>query len=495
MESDRGYDESLWQLLCEQVGAAALVIPEELGGAGGELADAATVLQELGRALVPSPLLGTTLAELALLAAPEPDAETSHRWRRWRGHLDRRAGARPRLRGQRRYRRCRRRRRPNGQLSQLDPLQRAARRHHGPDPPAGPGATRRHRGAAGTDPGIADCAAILLAAEQIGAAERCLELTVEYAKSRVQFGRPIGSFQALKHRMADLYVAIAAARAVVDDACDDPTPTNAATARLAASEALCTVAAEGIQLHGGIAITWEHDMHLYFKRAHGSAQLLHSPRELLRQLESEVLSIEARHFVNGHVALRAGIPPFHVMDVWLAAAERQRSHGDLVNLSAGQPSVGAPNRCARRRQQPCSANELGYTVALGIPGAASRDRRGLPTPAWHRCRVRRGGGHHWLLGRVPAGFPGLLRRRRPGGDGQSRATRAIETSCRRWDARWWRSNADPRPGFSPPPRCWPSSTRRCGASSSPARPIPPERSYHRPSWRRSRRGVRPPECG
>ncbi|CPR11171.1 acyl-CoA dehydrogenase [Mycobacterium bohemicum DSM 44277] len=75
MESDLGYDESLWRLLCEQVGAAALVIPEELGGAGGELADAATVLQELGRALVPSPLLGTTLAELALLAAPEPDAE------------------------------------------------------------------------------------------------------------------------------------------------------------------------------------------------------------------------------------------------------------------------------------------------------------------------------------------------------------------------------------------------------------------------------------
>ena len=76
MESDRGYDESLWQLLCEQVGAAALVIPEELGGAGGELADATIVLQELGRGLVPSPLLGTTLAELALLAAPQPDAET-----------------------------------------------------------------------------------------------------------------------------------------------------------------------------------------------------------------------------------------------------------------------------------------------------------------------------------------------------------------------------------------------------------------------------------
>lgn len=75
IESERGYDESLWQLLCEQVGAAALVVPEELGGAGGELADAATVLQELGRALVPSPLLGTTLAELALLAGTEPDAD------------------------------------------------------------------------------------------------------------------------------------------------------------------------------------------------------------------------------------------------------------------------------------------------------------------------------------------------------------------------------------------------------------------------------------
>ncbi|CPR11167.1 acyl-CoA dehydrogenase [Mycobacterium bohemicum DSM 44277] len=66
-------------------------------------------------------------------------------------------------------------------------------------------------------------------------------------------------------------------------------PTAAATARLAATEALAAVAAEGIQLHGGIAITWEHDMHLYFKRAHGSAHLLDSPQALLRQLESEVL--------------------------------------------------------------------------------------------------------------------------------------------------------------------------------------------------------------
>jgi alkylation response protein AidB-like acyl-CoA dehydrogenase len=285
MESDRGYDASLWQLLCEQVGAAALVIPEEFGGAGGELADAATVLQELGRALVPSPLLGTTLAELALLAAPVPDAETLERLAEGGsigalvldadyvvngdiadvvvaadgGQVSRwtRFSAQP--------------------VATMDPTRRLARLR------------AEEVAAIGADPGLADTAAILLAAEQIGAAERCLELTVEYTKSRVQFGRPIGSFQALKHRMADLYVAVAAARAVVSDACDDPTPANAATARLAATEALCAVAAEGIQLHGGIAITWEHDMHLYFKRAHGSAHLLASPRELLRQLESEVI--------------------------------------------------------------------------------------------------------------------------------------------------------------------------------------------------------------
>jgi hypothetical protein len=142
----------------------------------------------------------------------------------------------------------------------------------------------------GADPGIADVAAILLAAEQIGAASRCLELTVEYTKERHQFGRPIGSFQALKHRMADLYVAVQAARAVVNDALEEPSATSAALARVAATEAFSTVAAEGIQLHGGIAITWEHDMQLYFKRAHGSSQLLGPAREYLRRLESEVLS-------------------------------------------------------------------------------------------------------------------------------------------------------------------------------------------------------------
>ena len=284
MDSVTGYDEALWSMLCEQVGVAALVVPEEIGGAGGELADAAAVLEELGRALVPTPLLGTTLAELALLAADEPDGETIERLAAGTA-----IGA---VVFDRDYV-------INGDVADvvlavddarivrwaevsiaaahtLDPTRRLAR--------VTPGACTT----IGNDPGIADTASILLAAEQVGAAARCLELTVEYTKQRVQFGRPIGSFQALKHRMADKYVAVQSARAVVGEAVASPTPISAALARLAASDAFCSVAGEAIQLHGGIAITWEHDMQLYFKRAHSSAQLLGSPREQLRRLESEV---------------------------------------------------------------------------------------------------------------------------------------------------------------------------------------------------------------
>jgi alkylation response protein AidB-like acyl-CoA dehydrogenase len=285
MAAERGYDESLWKLLCEQVGAAALVVPEELGGAGGELGDAAVVLEELGKGLVPTPLLGTTLAELALLAADVPDADTLEklaegtsigavvfdaqyvingdvadvvigveggRLTRWTNVVSHPA-------------------------TTMDPTRRLAR------------VDAQDTVRIGTDPGLADTAAMLLAAEQIGAAGRCLDLTVAYTKDRVQFGRPIGSFQALKHRMADLYVKVQAARAVVNEAVADPTPTSAALARVAASEAFSDVAAEAVQMHGGIAITWEHDIQLYFKRAHGSAQLLGPPREHLRRLEAEVL--------------------------------------------------------------------------------------------------------------------------------------------------------------------------------------------------------------
>ncbi len=285
MESERGYDESLWNLLCEQVGAAALVVPEASGGAGGELADAAVVLEELGKALVPTPLLGTTLAELTLLAADEPDADALEELAAGtkigtvvfdadvviNGDV---ADVVVAADGQRLKRLTQF---TAHRVDTMDLTRRLARIESQEDTDIG------------SDPGIADTAAILLAAEQIGAATRCLDLTVAYTKDRVQFGRPVGSFQALKHRMADLYVAVQSARAVVNDAIAKPSPTSAALARFAASEAFSKVAAEAVQMHGGIAITWEHDIQLYFKRAHGSAQLLGPPREHLRRLESEVL--------------------------------------------------------------------------------------------------------------------------------------------------------------------------------------------------------------
>ncbi|KAA0097475.1 acyl-CoA dehydrogenase [Mycolicibacterium sp. P1-18] len=285
MDSERGYDETLWTLLCEQVGAAALVVPEELGGAGGELADAAVVVEVLGSALVPTPLLGTTLAELALLAADDPDADVLEALA---------AGASTgTVVFDRDYV-------LNGDLADVVLACEDGRIDRWTDVTAHPAATmdptRRLARVApgdavtiGSDPGLADVAAILLAAEQIGAAARCLDLTVAYTKERVQFGRPIGSFQALKHRMADLYVLVQTARALVDDAVAEPSPTSAALARVAASEAFTAVAGEAIQMHGGVGITWEYDVQLYFKRAHGSAQLLGPPRDFLRRLEAEVL--------------------------------------------------------------------------------------------------------------------------------------------------------------------------------------------------------------
>jgi alkylation response protein AidB-like acyl-CoA dehydrogenase len=106
----------------------------------------------------------------------------------------------------------------------------------------------------------------------------------------VQFGRPIGSFQALKHRMADLYVKVQTAGAVVDEAISAPSPTSAALALFTAAEAFRDTAAEAVQMHGGIAITAESDIQLYFKRAHGIAQLLGQPAELLRRLEADAFS-------------------------------------------------------------------------------------------------------------------------------------------------------------------------------------------------------------
>jgi alkylation response protein AidB-like acyl-CoA dehydrogenase len=151
------------------------------------------------------------------------------------------------------------------------------------------------RGAAAAGIGRAlDLARIALAAEALGTAERVLEMTTEYVKQRIQFGRAIGSFQALKHRLADMMIEVEAARsaawyaACVADEAPQELPEAAAIAKSYCGDAFYNCAASAIQLHGGIGFTWEHDAHLYFKRARASATLLGSPawqrERLLRSL-------------------------------------------------------------------------------------------------------------------------------------------------------------------------------------------------------------------
>lgn len=126
---------------------------------------------------------------------------------------------------------------------------------------------------------IIDRAIAALAAEQVGASERCLEMAVEHAKTRTQFGRPIGSFQAIKHKCADMLMAVESARSAAFYATalaarhDDGLAEAAAAAKAFCSNALFECAAENIQIHGGIGFTWEHDAQLYFKRAKSSETL------------------------------------------------------------------------------------------------------------------------------------------------------------------------------------------------------------------------------
>jgi len=139
---------------------------------------------------------------------------------------------------------------------------------------------------------VLDLAAVGLAAEQVGGAQMCLDMAVEYAKVRVQFGRPIGSFQAIKHKCADMLLEVESAKSAAYYAgwcaaeMNDELPSTASLAKAYCSEAYFHASAENIQIHGGIGFTWEHPAHLYFKRAKSSELLFGDPtyhRELLAQ--------------------------------------------------------------------------------------------------------------------------------------------------------------------------------------------------------------------
>ncbi|MET9000802.1 acyl-CoA dehydrogenase family protein [Amycolatopsis sp. NPDC004169] len=306
MASPLGYDDKLWSTLCEQIGVAALAIPEHYGGAGAGLAEACVVLAELGRTLTPAPMLGSAVlcgeallrtgndeacerllpgvaagTTLAALAWSDVDGWGTPALRASETGLDGRAhyvldgdladvllavartddGAglfEVPVEGVRRSR-----------VTSMDPGRRLAV----VECTATPARRLDAGGFAEALRKLRDVATIAVAAEQTGAAARALELTVEYTKQRRQFGRPIGSFQALKHRMADVHVHVEAARSALYAALVDGDPEAVATANLVCTEAFTHAAAEMIQLHGGIAITWEHEAHLYFKRAHGTARL------------------------------------------------------------------------------------------------------------------------------------------------------------------------------------------------------------------------------
>lgn len=284
-----GHDEALWATLCEQVGVAALAIPEDHDGAGATYFEAAVVLEEIGRSLAPSPLLATTVATAALLAAGTDEARSRLLPRVATGEIATIAldPAAPVLDADRAAivlavvgddlvevsd--------PQATWTEtVDQTIRLGRLGSSAGVVVGDGTTAR----AAAEAALAAGAAALA----VGLCDRALRMTVDYSKERVQFGRPIGSFQALKHRMAEMLVRLelarsatwAAAYAVSRGTGDAPE-----LARGAASYALDAagdLAAECVQLHGGIAITWEHDAQLVFKRAHALAQMA-GPQHALR---------------------------------------------------------------------------------------------------------------------------------------------------------------------------------------------------------------------
>ncbi|TMR01066.1 acyl-CoA dehydrogenase [Actinomadura soli] len=314
MRTAKGYDPGMWARMAEQLGLQGLAIPAEHGGAGYGMRELAVVFEEMGRALVCAPFLAASTAAAALEAgdgghdllpgiadgstiATLAVAEEDGRWDLGAVKTVFEDGV---LRGSKSFV-------LDGHVADL--LLVAARAEDGvglyavagdatglvrePLPTvdqtrklarvAFDGVPARRVGGAEAVARALDVAAVALAAEQLGGAQKTLDMTVEYAKVRHQFGRPIGSFQAVKHRCADMLVLVESARSAVlnaaaaADGSPDELPAAAALAKAYCSDAFFHTAGEAIQLHGGIGFTWEHDAHLYFKRAQGSRQLFGAP--------------------------------------------------------------------------------------------------------------------------------------------------------------------------------------------------------------------------
>ena len=316
--------DSPWPRLCREVGVAGLAIPGHYGGGGAGPAETGVVMEELGRDLTPSPILGSAvLAAQALLATGDDaacgrllpgvadgSATAALAWTTAAGRWDSGEVAcvsRPagrggwELDGEAHYVLdgaaadvlLVAARGPAGVgLFEVDPGQDGVSRTAAPamDLTRELAVVRlsRARGrrvggdAEGALSRARDVACLALAAEQAGAARRALDLTVGYTLTRVQFGRVIGSFQALQHRLADLHVLVESALSLSRAFAAADTPAlglRAGAVKVYCSEALMRTAAEMIQLHGAIGITWEHPAHRYLKRAHGGLHLFGRPAQ------------------------------------------------------------------------------------------------------------------------------------------------------------------------------------------------------------------------
>ncbi len=315
IDTPRGYDADLWRRLGTELDVLGINLPEAHGGSGSSFVELAVVARELGRAVAPVPFLGSVvLAGQALVHSGDAAAQAEWLPKIATGELLATL-ADPAL--------------TDGLTATGDTLSGTARHVlHGAeaelllvlaDTPDGPtlfavagDAAGVHResqtpfdltrrladlsftdsparpvgelgAGAATAAAALDRAAIALAAEQVGGAERCLDTAVEYAKTRQQFNRPIGSFQAIKHLLADLLVEVESASAAADyaawvvDGEPGEVPHAASLAKAFASDTYLLAAKTNIQVHGGIGFTWEHDAHLHFRRATSGKQLLGSP--------------------------------------------------------------------------------------------------------------------------------------------------------------------------------------------------------------------------
>ncbi|MFC4912748.1 acyl-CoA dehydrogenase family protein [Actinomadura gamaensis] len=314
-ESDEPHDRTAWARLSSELGLAGLAVAAEHGGSGAGFGEVAAVLEELGAALTPVPYFSVVVAAellaslgaedllpdvasgatVAVVALSDGDLPVGRIIDRGEWVLE---GAVERV--------------PDGAsadlllvvastgegrrgvfavaadaaglarkpLATLDLTRPQARIELGGSPARllGP-----------MDAGAAidrtlDVAAVLLAAEQLGGLRRCLDTIVEYAKLRVQFGRYVGSFQGVKHRLADMHCVLEQAESVVRYAvwaageAPDELPEAAAFAASFMGRAYFQVAKDHLLLHGGIGFTWEHDAHLYYKRAKADEVLLGPPR-------------------------------------------------------------------------------------------------------------------------------------------------------------------------------------------------------------------------